>query len=795
VTSTRRLLTVLTTLLVSGCALLPAAATADGVPLGEAPTLPEGTTTLGAAAPQRELSLTVALEPSDPAALEAFATAVSTPGSPVYGQYLSPAEFGARFGADEEEMGAVRGTLAARGLTVGAPGPNRLSLPVTTTVEGAEAAFGLSVVRVELPDGRVAIANDRAPVLPAVAAPYVQTVTGLSNVATPVPAGGTSRTRHASTLLPGASALTRAASAAPTGKTTRSARPSVVTGGPSPCEAATEYAAEEGFLTTDEVGGAYGFPALYGAGNFGAGQTVALMEFEPYAPSDIAEFQKCFGTAVPIVNEAIKGGAGPYAGSDGESALDIEQVIALAPGVHIAVFEAPNEGGTELEVLEAWVRQGTAKVMSSSWGLCEPSTEEGFAQAKNTLLEEATTQGQSFFVAAGDEGSTDCYGEETKEEESWKELAVDSPSDTPFATSVGGTRLDLGSAPNGEYVWNDNPKEGGGGGGVSEIFAMPGYQSGAAPSVGVTAASAGAECIVAGGLCRQVPDVSANADPGTAYTVFTEGSWGGTGGTSAAAPLWAAMTALVNADPACEGHAVGFANPALYAIAGVDYAANFRDITAAKPGGRPNNNVFDANGLYPLRTGYDMATGLGSPNAPALAASICAFLNPQPTPPVKTEPVKTEPVTSPPAATPPSMPKSKSKSKTKPGRVRHATLNGLSGAKPRIAFRLSAATGGSLKSVTVKLPTGVSVGPKKTLAHGVVVTNGSRVPVKVSGSGQTLRIALAKLAASATFKLAAPAIVGPSRRTKHAKTHRKPRVSLVVLETGGTSRYRFAAKS
>ena len=95
------------------------------------------------------------------------------------------------------------------------------------------------------------------------------------------------------------------------------------------------------------------------------------------------------------------------------------------------------------------------------------------------------------------------------------------------------------------------------------------------------------------------------------------------------------MTALINADPACEGHSVGFANPALYAIAGVDYAANFNDIVAAKPGGRPRQqHVRTEAGSYPLRTGYDMATGLGSPNASALAASLCAYLNPAPTPPV-----------------------------------------------------------------------------------------------------------------------------------------------------------------
>jgi subtilase family serine protease len=792
VISTRRFILALSTLLVAGCALVPAVASADGVPIGEAPTLPDGTTPMGAAAPQRELDLTVALVPRDPAALEAFATEVSTPGSPLYGQYFSVEEFGRRFGADDAEIATVRQALAARGLSVGAVGPNRLSLPVTTTVEGAETAFGLSVDRVELPSGRIALTNDSAPSIAAAAAPYVQTVVGLSDVATSQPAGG-ARRHHASAILPGADSLKRAASAGPVGNATSSAGPSVVTGGPQPCKAALKAAGEEAF-TANEVGNAYGFPDLYNAGNFGAGQTVALLEFEPYLPSDIAEYQKCFGTTVPIVNEPIKGGAGPYKGEDGEAALDIEQVIALAPGVHIIVYEAPNKGPSEIEILEAWVRQDAAKVMSSSWGLCEPSSEESYAKTLNTLLEEATTQGQSFFVAAGDEGSTDCYGEGSKEEEGWKELAVDSPSDTPFATAVGGTRLASKSAPPTEYVWNDNPAEGGGGGGASEFFPMPSYQSDAAPSVGVTAASVGSECLVASGTCRQVPDVSANADPGSGYVVFTEGHWGGIGGTSAAAPLWAAMTALVDADPACEGHLVGFANPALYALAGTDYAANFHDITAAKPGGEPNNNLFEAAGRYPLRTGYDMATGLGSPDAPALAASLCAFLNPPTPPPLVGDPGP-QPATNPPAA-PVGTNRPPSKPKAKPGAVSHPTLSGLSGAKSKLSFVLTAATGGSLESVTVKLPAGISVGPKKSLGRGLLVTSRARVPVKVSGRGQVLRITFAKPVATATFELAAPTIVESPRSTKGAKAHGgKLKVSLVVGETGGSSsRYSFPAK-
>ncbi|MGH2896546.1 MAG: putative Ig domain-containing protein, partial [Solirubrobacteraceae bacterium] len=239
-------------------------------------------------------------------------------------------------------------------------------------------------------------------------------------------------------------------------------------------------------------------------------------------------------------------------------------------------------------------------------------------------------------------------------------LSVIDPGSQPFATGVGGTFLGNPDATTptdgsyaGETVWNDGGADAAGdeasgtGGGVSLVWAMPTYQSGAGAGLGVVQAHSSSIC--GAQLCRQVPDVSADGDPQSGYIVFSTDPTVGTGwmvagGTSASAPLWAAFTALANASPACRGLTLGFENPALYGIAGTAYAANFHDVTAPSPftgqAGDANNpgtndtwsdspdNSNNTADLYPVLPGYDMATGLGSPIANALGNSLCALRAP-----------------------------------------------------------------------------------------------------------------------------------------------------------------------
>ncbi len=169
-------------------------------------------------------------------------------------------------------------------------------------------------------------------------------------------------------------------------------------------------------------------------------------------------------------------------------------------------------------------------------------------------------------AASGDDGSTDCGAP------SGNQVAVatvDDPGSQPYVTSVGGTSLTALGPPPTESVWNNST--GASGGGISSNWAMPAYQSGAPPALGVIKSySSSKPCDAPTGYCREVPDVSADADPNTGL-VIDWGHWGGwsaVGGTSVAAPLWAALIALTDAWPACSAHPVGFVNPALYLIAG-----------------------------------------------------------------------------------------------------------------------------------------------------------------------------------------------------------------------------------
>jgi subtilase family serine protease len=739
-------LALLTALALCLLAAAPAAhaAAAATVRVGAAPPLPAGARTLGASPAGEELNLYIALQPRDPAALERFASEVATPGSPRYGDYLSVPQFAQRFGATPAQIATVRSALSAQGLEVGAAGANALSLPVRATVAEAEGAFGIGLDRVALPSGRVAHANDRAPAIPAAAAPYVQGVLGLDDVAT--------SHRH--------DAVDAGASPAPPWTAAAPAVPTLATGGPQPCQEALEVQAAEGGYTADQIASAYGLGGFYGAGDFGAGQTVALLEQEPFLKSDIDTYQDCYGTDVQVSEVDVAGGPGPYEGEDGEAALDLEQLIGLAPGIaDIVVYQGPNEGDVEVEILAEYVKQDVAKVMSSSWGICEPESSLAEMIAANTLLQEAAAQGQSFFVAAGDYGSTDCFDPGHSND---KSLAVDFPGSSPFATDVGGTRLqDPTATPPTEYLWDDAPEWGAGGSGVSAYFPMPAYQREAVPGLNVVGPlSSGAKCGVSG-YCRQVPDVSAQASAfkngsgvyETGYVIFAEEEWEVNGGTSAAAPLWAAVATLTNASPACAGHTIGFANPALYAIAGgAAYASDLHDITAAKPLGKPTTNRFDDAKPYPAGPGYDMATGLGTPVGPSLAASLCALATQGPATAPSTAQTNAAAPPAPAAAPTPTL--------------SGASLTGVAKGKPKLAFTVTARPGARLRTINLELPPGL---------------------VASGRSPYIVRFQLAKPRFQAKLRLAFPALSATPKLLERVRSGRTKRLGFVVAvrETGG----------
>ena len=335
---------------------------------------------------------------------------------------------------------------------------------------------------------------------------------------------------------------------------------------------AAPKASVQGYTPT-QVRGAYNLTSSISAGYTGAGQTVALEEFSAFTQSDVTAYDKKFSLtpSTPVVVKS-DGGTTDKSGED-EVELDIEVVQALAPGATIDVYEAPNSDAGEAAVYAQLV-SNDVPVISTSWGQDEAAETASNRTALNTDFQEAAAQGQSIYAASGDSGSDDAGNGGT---------SVDFPASDPYVTGAGGTTLKITSS-NGwssEKAWSDS------GGGVSSYFNTPSFQTS-----------------VNSGTYRAVPDVAADADPNTGWAIYTGGSWQEFGGTSAAAPNWAAFTAIYNDEAKAKGKAsLGFANASIYALAeSSNYKSAFHDVTSG------------SNGAYSAGTGYDKVTGWGSYN-------------------------------------------------------------------------------------------------------------------------------------------------------------------------------------
>jgi kumamolisin len=338
-----------------------------------------------------------------------------------------------------------------------------------------------------------------------------------------------------------------------------------------------------------QVAQLYSFPT----GVNGAGQTIGIIELGGgYNSSDLSSYFAGLSIAEPRVTAVSVDGAtnspnDPNA--DGEVALDIEVAGSIAPGANIAVYFTTNTSQGFVDALTTAIHDtanGPPSVISISWGSPESNWTAQSMTALDEACQSAAALGITITVASGDSGSSDGVSGNN----------VDFPASSPHVLGCGGTEL---IAANGaiqqEVVWNDQPQGGGAsGGGVSSVFALPPWQenSNVPPSP-----------ISGGG--RGVPDVAGDASPETGYNVFYDGQSAVVGGTSAVAPLWAALIALLNQQ---RGSNIGFANPTLYQNA----ENGFHDITQGN------------NGSYSARPGWDPCTGLGSPNGGQLPPIFAA---------------------------------------------------------------------------------------------------------------------------------------------------------------------------
>ena len=360
------------------------------------------------------------------------------------------------------------------------------------------------------------------------------------------------------------------------------------------CHARTTQPA--GTFTPVQVAQLYDFPS----GANGTGQCIAIIELGGgYKSRDIKTyFKNTLNMTAPkvvaiSVDNAHNKPTGDPNGPDGEVMLDIEVAGAVAPKSTLAVYFAPNTDQGFYNAIAAAVHDTryNPSVISISWGGPESSWSQQSLTAYNTLLEDAATLGLTVCVASGDNGSTDGVSDGLQH--------VDFPSSSPFALACGGTKL---TSANGKYasesVWNEMAaQEGAGGGGVSDVFPKPAYQTNSNVPASVNPGHF---------VGRGVPDVSGNADPQSGYDVFVDGLPSVIGGTSAVAPLWAGLTACINQ---MVGKRVGLLSSLIYAQA-APVPGTFHDITTGN------------NGTFSAKPGWDPCTGLGSPIGSAIASAL-----------------------------------------------------------------------------------------------------------------------------------------------------------------------------
>ena len=514
------------------------------------------------------IEISIALSLRNRSSLTALIAAQNDPKSPSYHRYLTPREFATHFAPTPATVNRVTAWLRSQGLVVHAVSSNRTLISASGSMAAVEKAFATTLSDYQV-NGRTVYAPTVEPSVPDTFAGMIVGIAGLNNVG--------SRT-HAPII----------------NNAGRATRPHVGSG-------------PGGGYTPSELRTAYNMNSLINSAN-GVGQTVAIFELDGYNASDVNAYLSHYGLGAAKYSNVLVDGATNTAGPGAiEVELDMEVVSAIAPGASQKIYIGPNTDQGVNDTYNKIVTDNLAKVTSTSWGLCEVYSGTSELQTLDNIFAQGAAQGQAFFAASGDAGAYDCGD---------TNLGVDSPADDPHVVGVGGTHLVTGSGGSysSESIWSNpgNTSRGpmglGSGGGLSGYFSQPSYQTGP-----------GVNNPYSNGM-RQTPDVSADADPNTGYSVYCTASasgcpgsgWIQVGGTSAAAPLWAGIAADLNQYLTANGKpTLGSASAALYSLFNTAQTyAPYHDVTSG-------NNLY-----YPATAGYDLGSGIGSPNVWNMARDL-----------------------------------------------------------------------------------------------------------------------------------------------------------------------------
>jgi len=519
------------------------------------------------------LNLAIGLPLRNREALTNLLEQINDPASTNYHKYLTPAQFNDKFAPSASDYQAVADFAQQHGLKVVGTHGNRMLLDVRGLSTDIEKTFQVNFKTYKHPtENRQFFATDVEPTVPA-GLPVLD-ISGLNNYTRP----------HAhllyKSITPGSNAVVKSS-----GKASPNAGSGPV-----------------GTYMGNDFRNAY----IPGSTLMGSGQTIALVEYDGYFLSDIQAYEAQAGrTNIPLQNILIDGfnGAPTFIDGNSEVSLDIEMLVSMAPAAaQINVYEGSPFSSTPNDVINRIATDDSANQISTSW-----TWSGGPSATADQIYQQFILQGQSYFQCSSD---FDAYVAGTVDNPNY----FGTPADSPYVTSVGGTTLTM--TPNGasrvsETVWNWDVEYGpvydgvGSSGGISTYYTIPSWQT----NVNMAACQGST-------THRNFPDVALTAD--NIYVIYFGGLEGSFGGTSAATPLWAAFTSLINQQETNYSHApIGFINPALYAIANsANYTNCFNDITTG-------SNTWSASpSLFIAVTNYDLCTGLGTPNGTNLINAL-----------------------------------------------------------------------------------------------------------------------------------------------------------------------------